>query len=51
MGQLVADELHTLGITVVEVGDPTAGHPQGEWWVGEWTSDPRYDDPPGGCDA
>ena len=19
------------------------------WWSGEWTKDPRYDDPPGGC--
>ena len=20
-----------------------------EWWLGEWTQDQRYDDPPGGC--
>ncbi len=20
-----------------------------DWWSGEWTKDPRYDDPPGGC--
>ncbi|RUA24894.1 MAG: hypothetical protein DSY73_02925 [Actinobacteria bacterium] len=19
------------------------------WWSAEWTDDPRYDDPPGGC--
>lgn len=25
--------------------------PSGDWWVGEWTTDARYDDPAGGCDA
>lgn len=25
--------------------------PSGEWWAGEWTTDARYDDPPGACAA
>ncbi|MDP6964982.1 MAG: GDSL-type esterase/lipase family protein [Acidimicrobiales bacterium] len=22
---------------------------EADWWFGEWSNDPRYDDPPGGC--
>ncbi|HAQ22278.1 MAG TPA: hypothetical protein DGF10_03865 [Acidimicrobiaceae bacterium] len=27
------------------------GTPADLWWEGSWTSDPRYDDPPGSCSA
>jgi hypothetical protein len=49
LGEAVAEVLLIRGVVGVEVGDPEAGHPQGEWWTGEWTLDPRYDDPPGAC--
>jgi len=29
-----------------DIGDPSE-----RWWEDAWTSDARYDDPPGGCDA
>ncbi len=49
LGEAVAEVLLSRGVVRVEVGDPEAGQPQGEWWTGEWTLDPRYDDPPGAC--
>ena len=49
LGEAVAEVLLIRGVVDVEVGAPEAGHPQGEWWTGEWTLDPRYDDPPGAC--
>lgn len=27
------------------------GEASDSWWEGDWTSDARYDDPPGGCEA
>ena len=27
------------------------GAPADRWWEGSWTTDPRYDDPPGSCSA
>ena len=49
LGEAVAELLKTRHVVGVPVGGPQVGHPQGEWWTGEWTLDPRYDDPPGGC--
>ena len=49
LGEAVAEVLLSRGVVGVSVGDPTAGTPKGEWWTGEWTLDPRYDDPPGAC--
>jgi len=31
--------------------DHDIGDPSERWWEDAWTSDARYDDPPGGCDA
>ena len=42
LGQAVFDE-----IRAVDSLDP----PVDEWWVGPWTTDPRYDDPDGSCAA
>jgi lysophospholipase L1-like esterase len=49
LGEAVAELLKTRHVVGVPIGGPQVGHPQGEWWTGEWTLDPRYDDPPGGC--
>jgi len=42
LGQAVLD----LIVDRFDVSEPSA-----EWWEGEWTTDARYDDPPGACAA
>ncbi|MBC8364536.1 MAG: hypothetical protein H8E59_06010 [Actinobacteria bacterium] len=51
IGNQLVQAIHAAGVLGVHSGGPEEGHAQGEWWTGEWTLDPRYDDPPGACDG
>jgi hypothetical protein len=42
LGDLVLAALRTT----LDIGEPSD-----RWWEGDWTGDPRYDDPPGCCEA